>query len=1118
MSSPRSTPVSSTSRSPPPSLNDILPECPDLGCLGLLDLVAVLDLVRGSNASNATARAACIDSLMRSPSISKAHKHGEHSDYLNSSGALDSSVRSISLDEEDEEQDFRDLNEEEKEQGQNRHRERARWDALINAMQRHWSVAVSATHFLSTPPASPTNVSSNSSSLSSDNTITAVASPHGSEYSPSPPHFSLTSPSHSPPTMHHPFAPVLGLILRFLDPCSLAKVATTCAAFSRQATILLTISMQRQTDPSTELRNEHGAEDDRNRSKQHGFMYIHRCAFRGFLSQDRARIWKHLIYHTSPESTDVSREALAALLYQNYPFDNQAKIVVLDTLARHPQLTIRRAKAQEIFYVVHPQLTIRRAKAQESLNKIIKGVIVFDAELAGVTELGPLAAVLLFPPHLSDFDVICCLRRLLHGRYKLRELFSGDHWQLGLLFYQFSRLVRKFLPILADHLQKLKLEAYEYTVSWYSSVCIECVSVPVALRIWDLFLVEGWPVIHRVVLSFFDTHQAALLQLNSKQAVLHFLNVATERQHNGQSALPNPYKFDLPGSFLAELETQYTLILSQQTSLTPQAASLAASPARVDPKYTRSISSPQLKGFRRALSFDSQNQEQHNLGYSSGSPGGPEQAVVPDHTGQNGKAGHPLDFDDGISYPSQALENGPGRRRRTRPMTPHPGGSGGPPALQRQGRAHSDTTADSPSKKNFKSLDQPRGILMPSAPPKPNSEQLANGSGKDPKGHRSSRSKSEPRPRRGSKSVRWAPDESINQVLQVDLDLPPMMISESAAKLEPHVQTMVQQDICINSNYFDRVYGYQIDDEYSKAAEEALLRVARTVDQKQHWNLMRNDENLQVWQIPNLPSSRVQTMARGHLPFSVKQLLEILRDPTRRPSWDEMCAQVEVLDQLPKGVTLLYIVFRIFRWCKQAARDVCLVTQSRRLPDGTVIMASASVTHPKCHPKPGIVRATLLESGWVLRPLGRNQTEATYVVHADLKQDVPAPFNRKIQTRSAQNAVRQLGSFARQLFEDPDSPVGPLRPRGNSFSGGGSHKPPQAQHINGDSSHHGGTYSGGDAPQQRLTPSSSNSHLATNNHNSHKTEEAQRYPQARPPTNLAQVPSNQATALVGGLP
>eukprot|EP00457_Paulinella_chromatophora_P000338 gb/GEZN01000338.1/.p1 GENE.gb/GEZN01000338.1/~~gb/GEZN01000338.1/.p1 ORF type:complete len:1111 (+),score=165.65 gb/GEZN01000338.1/:1533-4865(+) len=1105
--------VSSSARTRPSCLHEMMPECPDLGCLGLIDLATVLDHVRGPNATSPAARAACLDSLMRSPFIPKP-RNGECTGSLppsHSSSSLDSTLGEG--DDEDEEQDFRDLSEEEKEQEHTRRKERVRWDALISVLQRHWTMAVDATPFISTPPTSPTNLSSsNSSSLSSDATITAVVSPHGSEYSPSPPHFTLSSPappskSSTYPTMHHPFAPVLGLILRFLDPCSLAKAATTCNAFSRQATVLLTISMQRLTDhPSHELQE---AQDDRHR-KQHGFMYIHRCAFRGFLSKDRARIWKHLIYRTSPESQDVSREALAALLYQNYPFDNQAKSVVLDTLARHPQLTIR------------------RAKAQDSLNKIIKGVIVFDAELAGVTELGPLAAVLLFPPHLSDYDVICCLRRLLHGRYKLRELFSGDHWQLGLLFYQFSRLVRKFLPHLADHLQKLKLEAYEYTVSWYSSVCIECVSVPVALRIWDLFLVEGWPVIHRVVLSFFDTHKALLLQMHTKQSVLAYLSQATERQHSGQSALPNPYKFDLPAAFLAELETQYTLILSQQTSLSPKAASLAASPARVDPKYTRSVSSPQLKGFRRALSFDD---EPPSSQLPSDDGSSPPDLDSPSSSSSDPSCASPHDssshgYNDELSafsaahVPPDGLETG--RKRR---------GPGASPGMHRHHRSHSDRTlVDSPGKtRNAKSLAQPRGILMPSAT-KVVTEPLANGltNGSHAGDKRLNRSRSEPKPRRGSKNVRWAPDDSINQVLQVDLDLPPMMISETAAKLEPHVQTMVQQDIRINSNYFDRVYGYQIDDEYSKAAEEALLRVARTVDQKQHWNLMRNDENLQVWHIPNLPSSRLQTMARGHLPFSVKQLLEILRDPTRRPSWDEMCAQVEVLDQLPKGVTLLYIMFRIFRWCKQAARDVCLVTQSRRLPDGTVIMACASVTHPKCHPKPGIVRATLLESGWVLRPLGRNQTEATYVVHADLKQDIPAPFSTKIQSRAAQNAVRQLGSFARQLFEDPDSPVGPLRPRNSTIDSPGD----TPQHYPG-GPYVGHPGPGTTGPRQTLNTPNQESLLPLPHENSHSNslssqmggqpqaagpQSQQRYPQ-RQPTNLARLPQPvQATAVVGGLP
>lgn len=303
-------------------------------------------------------------------------------------------------------------------------------------------------------------------------------------------------------------------------------------AFARQSHVMLALSEVEESDPLDEKGTggaapiTNGPQDAASKGKvvmnQVGLLYWQRCAFYGFRSQDRARIWQHLIRQRSSSLQDVSREAMASLLYQKYPFDRQVETIVLDTLARHPHLTIR------------------RAKSHASLTKVIKGTLVFDAELSGVNDLGVIAALLLFPPHLSDYDVICCLRRLLYGRLKLGYLFSGDHWQLGLLFYQFSRLIRKFLPVLADHFQKLKLEPFHYTTAWYTSLCIECVSVPVAMRIWDLFLVEGWSLMHRVILSFLFTHTKKLLGLTSKRGILTYLKKAIAKQRQGQASLPNP--------------------------------------------------------------------------------------------------------------------------------------------------------------------------------------------------------------------------------------------------------------------------------------------------------------------------------------------------------------------------------------------------------------------------------------------------------------------------------------------------------------------------------------------------------------------------------------------------
>lgn len=69
-----------------------------------------------------------------------------------------------------------------------------------------------------------------------------------------------------------------------------------------------------------------------------------------------------------------------------------------------------------------------------------------------------------------------------------------------------------------------------------------------------------------------------------------------------------------------------------------------------------------------------------------------------------------------------------------------------------------------------------------------------------------------------------------------------------------------------------------------------------------------------------------------------------------------------------------------------SARDFCMVTHWRVLPDGTLIIAAVSIEDDRCPVMRGVERATTILGGWIIKPQGPEglSSHCTYMVNTDL--------------------------------------------------------------------------------------------------------------------------------------
>jgi hypothetical protein len=109
----------------------------------------------------------------------------------------------------------------------------------------------------------------------------------------------------------------------------------------------------------------------------------------------------------------------------------------------------------------------------------------------------------------------------------MKNIFENDLTHLRLIFYQYDRLVGIFLPDLADHFHREKIDSSLYTSPWFITVFTSVFQFTqqsyMLFRVWDTFLVDGWKGFFKICLAILDTFKETLLRLRFDQ-ILGFMN------------------------------------------------------------------------------------------------------------------------------------------------------------------------------------------------------------------------------------------------------------------------------------------------------------------------------------------------------------------------------------------------------------------------------------------------------------------------------------------------------------------------------------------------------------------------------------------------------------------
>ncbi|NXC50973.1 EVI5 protein, partial [Penelope pileata] len=213
-------------------------------------------------------------------------------------------------------------------------------------------------------------------------------------------------------------------------------------------------------------------------------------------------------------------------------------------------------------YPEHDFFKEKDSLGQEVLFNVMKAYSLVDREVGYCQGSAFIVGLLLM--QMPEEEAFCVFVKLMQD-YRLRELFKPSMAELGLCMYQFECMIQEHLPELYVHFQSQSFHTSMYASSWFLTIFLTTFPLPIATRIFDIFMSEGLEIVFRVGLALLQTNQAELLQLDMEGMLQHFQKVIPHQFDNGPDKLIQAsYQVKYNAKKMKKLEKEYTTIKTKE--------------------------------------------------------------------------------------------------------------------------------------------------------------------------------------------------------------------------------------------------------------------------------------------------------------------------------------------------------------------------------------------------------------------------------------------------------------------------------------------------------------------------------------------------------------------------
>ncbi|KAG1940920.1 ecotropic viral integration site 5 protein [Pimephales promelas] len=213
-------------------------------------------------------------------------------------------------------------------------------------------------------------------------------------------------------------------------------------------------------------------------------------------------------------------------------------------------------------YPEHEFFKEKDSLGQEVLFNVMKAYSLVDREVGYCQGSAFIVGLLLM--QMPEEEAFCVFVKLMQD-YRLRELFKPSMAELGLCMYQFEFMIQEQLPELHVHFQAQSFHTSMYASSWFLTIFLTSFPLPVATRIFDIFMCEGLEVVFRVGMAILQMNQTELMQLDMEGMLQHFQKVIPHQLESGpDKVIQAAYQVKYNAKKMKKLEKEYTTIKTKE--------------------------------------------------------------------------------------------------------------------------------------------------------------------------------------------------------------------------------------------------------------------------------------------------------------------------------------------------------------------------------------------------------------------------------------------------------------------------------------------------------------------------------------------------------------------------
>ncbi|XP_059923723.1 ecotropic viral integration site 5 protein isoform X3 [Gadus macrocephalus] len=213
-------------------------------------------------------------------------------------------------------------------------------------------------------------------------------------------------------------------------------------------------------------------------------------------------------------------------------------------------------------YPEHEFFREKDSLGQEVLFNVMKAYSLVDREVGYCQGSAFIVGLLLM--QMPEEEAFCVFVKLMQD-YRLRELFKPTMAELGLCMYQFESMIQEHLPELHIHFQAQSFHTSMYASPWFLTIFLTNFPLPVATRIFDIFMCEGLEIVFRVGLAILQMNHAELIQLDMEGMLQHFQRVIPHQLDSGpDKVIQAAYQVKYNAKKMKKLEKEYTTIKTKE--------------------------------------------------------------------------------------------------------------------------------------------------------------------------------------------------------------------------------------------------------------------------------------------------------------------------------------------------------------------------------------------------------------------------------------------------------------------------------------------------------------------------------------------------------------------------